>query len=498
MILSLNEEVNIDACLASCAWCDDVHVLDSGSTDRTQEIARECGAEVHENPFTSFGAQRNWAIENIPTKHEWVFHLDADERFTPELVREMTELLKTQPSEAGYHVPSKLMFMGRWLKYSGGYPTYQMRLFHSGRMRFRDYGHGQRELTQGLVSTLQNAYIHHAFSKGLYDWFEKHNRYSSLEALQLLASRHDRIGLLDFIGGNPVKRRRAWKLLSYKLPARPLMRLCFTLFLQGGILEGRAGRSYATLLASYERMITLKVRWLKHRIATEEIETEIHESSFSSKSKRVFHASDEYLKTQQLHDPGSIVGVGDEIDAPMDQLGQLMPEASPWTTKEKILRAVWMLVGRPIFRMTFHNWYGIRRRILRLFGCKIGKDVAIRPSVHIEIPWNIDIRDGVTIGDNAILYSLGIITIGERTIVSQYAHICAGTHDHTDRRFPLIRDPITIGSDVWIGADAFVGPNVTLGNYSILGARSSAYKDLQAGQIHVGNPARAISKRELR
>jgi putative colanic acid biosynthesis acetyltransferase WcaF len=81
--------------------------------------------------------------------------------------------------------------------------------------------------------------------------------------------------------------------------------------------------------------------------------------------------------------------------------------------------------------------------------------------------------------------------------VSQYAHICAGTHDYTDRRFPLIRDPVVIGADAWIGADAFVGPNVKIGRLSVLGARSSVYKDMEPETVYVGNPARAIKKREL-
>jgi putative colanic acid biosynthesis acetyltransferase WcaF len=118
--------------------------------------------------------------------------------------------------------------------------------------------------------------------------------------------------------------------------------------------------------------------------------------------------------------------------------------------------------------------------------------------VRIEVPWMLDLEDEVTVGDFAILYSLGRIRIGARTIVSQYAHLCAGTHDYSDHTFRLIRSPITIGRDCWIGADAFVGPGVGMGDLSVLGARSSAYKDLAEGMVHVGNPARAIKERALR
>lgn len=156
VILTLNEEINVADCIRSLAGCDDVHVLDSGSTDRTREIAAGLGAGVHVNRFESFGKQRNWAIDHIPLRHDWVLHLDADERLTPEGLAELRQVVASAPPHAGWYLPSKLVFMGRWLKRAGGYPTYQMRFFHKGRMRFMDYGHGQRELTQGRSAPCAN------------------------------------------------------------------------------------------------------------------------------------------------------------------------------------------------------------------------------------------------------------------------------------------------------------------------------------------------------
>ncbi len=187
------------------------------------------------------------------------------------------------------------------------------------------------------------------------------------------------------------------------------------------------------------------------------------------------------------------------IPAEQEEFGaEVIPESSPWTLKQKVVRALWMLVGRPIFRMTFHNWYGVRRGILRAFGATVGKRVRVRPTARIEIPWNLTLEDDAVVGDYAILYSLGMITIGARAVVSQYAHLCAGTHDLASRSFRLLRLPITIGPEAWIATEAFVGPGVEVGRQSVLGARSSAYKSLEANMIFVGNPARATQRRAIK
>ncbi len=173
------------------------------------------------------------------------------------------------------------------------------------------------------------------------------------------------------------------------------------------------------------------------------------------------------------------------------------PEGTTWSLRENLIRALWMLAGRPMFRLSFHNWYGLRRVLLRFFGARVGARAKIRPSCRIDIPWNVSIGADCLIGDESILYALGPITIGDRTVISQYAHLCAGTHDYSSRCFKLIRPPVTIGKDCWIAADAFVGPGVTVGDHAVLGARSSAFKDLRAGWIHAGNPAKPIRPREI-
>lgn len=170
---------------------------------------------------------------------------------------------------------------------------------------------------------------------------------------------------------------------------------------------------------------------------------------------------------------------------------------SPWTRKQQLGRLIWAIVYRCVFRCTFHNWYGLRASILRLFGATLGNNVRFRRTVKIEIPWNLHIGNDVSIGDEAILYSLGKITIGKRSFLSQYAHLCAGTHDHTSPDYPLIRAPITIGEHCWIAADAFVGPGVTIGDRSVLGARASAFADVPSDVIAVGNPAKVLKPRVI-
>jgi putative colanic acid biosynthesis acetyltransferase WcaF len=168
---------------------------------------------------------------------------------------------------------------------------------------------------------------------------------------------------------------------------------------------------------------------------------------------------------------------------------------SPWSRGERIRRLLWAIVSATLFRLSFHNWYGFRAGLLRMFGARIGNNVRIRRTARIEIPWDLELGDDVSIGDAAILYSLGPIKIGARSFLSQYAHLCAGSHDPQHKDYPLLRPPITIGTDCWIAADAFVGPGVTIGDRTVVGARASVFSDLPSDVIAVGNPAKPIKPR---
>jgi len=170
---------------------------------------------------------------------------------------------------------------------------------------------------------------------------------------------------------------------------------------------------------------------------------------------------------------------------------------SPWTTKQKAGRLLWAIVQATLFGMSPHHLYAWRAMLLRIFGAKIAKHVQVRPSVRFIIPWHVEIGEHTSIGDFAIIYSLGKITMGKYVTISQYAHLCAGSHDARTRAMTLTTAPITLGDDVWIAADAFVGPGVTVGERSIVGARASVFSDIPSDVIVGGNPAKIIKPREF-
>jgi putative colanic acid biosynthesis acetyltransferase WcaF len=168
-----------------------------------------------------------------------------------------------------------------------------------------------------------------------------------------------------------------------------------------------------------------------------------------------------------------------------------------FTRKEKIGRLLWTIVQVTVFRFSPRRADAWRASLLRLFGAKVGRVSLLRGTVRIEVPWNIELGDGVQIGDGAYLYSLGQISVGDHTIISQFSHLCAGTHDFERTDFPLLRVPIRIGTYCWIAAESFVGPGVTIGDGVVVGARSSVVKDLPAWKVCVGAPAKPVSDRIL-
>ena len=267
VVLTLNEQANLRPCLASLGDTRDVHVLDSGSTDGTCEIARQCAAQVATHPFRSFGDQRNWAHDQLPLRHDWVLHLDADERLTAALAREVRDVIAADAgSLAGWLIPEMTLLNGRWLRHAAQYPRYQARLVHRRRMRFVDHGHGQRESAELPFGRMQSAYEHWAFSHGLEHWLRKHATYAMQEARQILEEETAQRwgGFAGLVAADPMRRRRALKRLALRLPMRPTLRWLHVMG-SGAWLDGSAGLQYANMMRAFQQMIDLCIEDLRQQ-----------------------------------------------------------------------------------------------------------------------------------------------------------------------------------------------------------------------------------------
>lgn len=263
LVLTLNEEANLPGCLASAAGFDDLVVLDSGSTDRTVERARAAGAQVYTHAFENFAAQRNHAHETIAFRHPWVFHLDADERLTPELRAACAGLRADAPCD-GYFVAPRMMFRGRWLRRCTDYPAWQARCGRARGFRFVQAGHGQREAPAMRMGFLAGDYLHDISDTGSPAWDARHRRYAREEAARHSAVRRPAGALLRQLASGPaLERRRALKELSYRMPCRPTLRLLYQYVLRGGWRDGAGAWEYCRALARYERYAVEELRRLR-------------------------------------------------------------------------------------------------------------------------------------------------------------------------------------------------------------------------------------------
>jgi len=167
----------------------------------------------------------------------------------------------------------------------------------------------------------------------------------------------------------------------------------------------------------------------------------------------------------------------------------------PYPLRDYVRRMGWSIVQALLIRPSPGRAMGWRRFWLRLFGAKIGKLAGIRPSTRIVHPWLLTLNDFAMLGEHVTVYNLGQVTLGEHSVVSQNVHLCAGTHDYTKIGLPLIRAEITLGKGVWVCADAFIGPGVTVGDNTLVAARSVVIKDTESCVVIGGNPARTIKPR---
>ena len=266
IILTKNEEQDLPGCLASIKWCDDIHIIDSGSTDGTVAIAKGADVKCQFNRFESFGSQRNWALEHCDYKHDWILFLDADEQATEEFSDALCAAITNVDDEvAGFYCCWKMMLYDRWLRYSDSFPKWQFRLLRRGRARFTDYGHGQKEdAVKGRIEYIQEPYLHFAFSKGWYHWIDRHNKYSEREAIERL---QQSINWKDILSLHGSVRNKALKPVVSRVPGWFLLRFFVTYFLKLGFLEGRPAFVYCVNLAYYEFLIQIKMHELQKQQA---------------------------------------------------------------------------------------------------------------------------------------------------------------------------------------------------------------------------------------
>ncbi len=261
VILTLNEERDLPRCLASLAGCNDIVVLDSGSTDRTADVARDAGARVLLRRFDNFAGQRNHAQREISFRHPWVFHLDADEQMTPALDAEC-RAASARTDVDGFFVAPRMMWEGSWIRRSTDFPAWQARFVRAPEFEFVEVGHGQREAPPMRMDRLHASYLHDLSSGGDQEWLERHRRYARAEARHLV-EHGMALDWPELFSSDRLRRRRALKRLSYRLPGRPFLRFVYQYFLRGGFLDGRAGLHYCRLLSRYEAFTRTELKALR-------------------------------------------------------------------------------------------------------------------------------------------------------------------------------------------------------------------------------------------
>ena len=274
LIPAKNERANLRACLESCRFADEVVVVDSASTDGTAEIAAEFGATLVEFKWNGgFPKKKNWALDHVPWRHEWVFILDADERIPPELAAELAAIVANPAAGVtGYYVNRRFWFLDGWLLHCGYYPSWNLRFFRHRLGRYEqfegvsDSGSGDNEIhehvvLQGQAGRLSGEMEHYAFPT-IDIWVEKHNRYSNWEA-RLLASPAGGAAAAGARIDPALVRKRRLKHLASRLPFRPALRFFYHYFLRAGFLDGYRGYVFCRLMAIYEFLSVAKARELR-------------------------------------------------------------------------------------------------------------------------------------------------------------------------------------------------------------------------------------------
>ncbi len=272
LIPAKDEEANLPACLQSLQRAAEIFVVDSQSSDRTAEIAKNYGANVVQFNFNGhWPKKKNWSLDNLPFHNEWVLIVDCDERIPDELWTEIAAVIEN-PDYDGYYLNRRVFFLGQWIRHGGKYPDWNLRLFKHKKGRYENLctedipNTGDNEVHEhvilpGKVGYLKNDMLHEDF-RDLYHWLARHNRYSNWEArvyLNLLTGKDDSGTIGASLFGDAVQRKRFLKKVWVRLPFKPLLRFILFYIIQRGFLDGNAGYIYARLLSQYEYQIGVKL-----------------------------------------------------------------------------------------------------------------------------------------------------------------------------------------------------------------------------------------------
>ena len=263
VVLTLNEEQDLSRALRSLDWCDELLVVDSGSCDRTSDVADQCGARFVQhiqNPPFLITHQRNWALDFSGLQSDWVLFLDADEEVGPDLAASLRSCITSSDPFDAYELTPRYWFLGQWLKRTQGYPNWHPRLVKRGHVYF--HGGVWESFSPGSrVGRLIQPYEHYAFSKGFDDWLDRHRRYASWDAKQIV----------DYLRSGPnisliTQRRSNLRLLMSRFWfLRPLFRFTQKYILQLGFLEGWQAFIFSLMMSFYDFMTVVKVIELLRR-----------------------------------------------------------------------------------------------------------------------------------------------------------------------------------------------------------------------------------------
>ncbi|MEM1367413.1 MAG: glycosyltransferase family 2 protein [Cyanobacteria bacterium P01_H01_bin.15] len=276
LIPAKNEELNLPACLESVARADEIFVVDSQSEDRSVEICEQNGANVVQFYFNGrWPKKKNWSLDNLPFRNDWVLIVDCDERITPAQWDEI-EIAIQDENYNGYYLNRRVFFLGKWIRHGGKYPDWNLRLFRHRCGRYENLhteqiqNTGDNEVHEHVILEGQTGYLKedmlHIDFRDIYHWLARHNRYSNWEAqvyFNLLTGKGESGTIGASLFGDAVQRKRYLKKIWVHLPFKPFLRFVLFYILRLGFLDGRPGYVYARLLSQYEYQIGVKLFELK-------------------------------------------------------------------------------------------------------------------------------------------------------------------------------------------------------------------------------------------